>query len=170
MSDLFHERVPVDFVHRVFEVMTQTERHTFQILTKRPEHLLELAPSLVWPRNVWIGVSIENRRWIARADALREIPAAVRFISAEPLLGPLDGLDLAGIDWLIAGGESGARHRGVDERWIRQLRDMCREQHVPFFLKQIGGRTPRTGGRSLDGREWSEMPRPKTRAQTVVLA
>jgi protein gp37 len=164
MSDLFHEKVPLRFVRRVFDVMAEAERHTFQILTKRPERLLELAPDLFWPRNVWIGVSIENRRWLGRADALRLLPAAVRFISAEPLLGSLAGLNLDGIDWLIAGGESGHRHRPVEEEWVRQLRDLCRANRVPFFFKQVGGRTPKAGGRTLDGREWSQMPRPKARA------
>ena len=168
MSDLFHENVPLDFVRSVFDVMAAAERHTFQILTKRPERLLELAPDLPWPRNVWIGVSIENRRWLARANPLRLVPAAVRFISAEPLLGPLDDLNLDGIDWLIAGGESGYNHRPVQEEWIRQLRDLCLERRVPFFFKQIGGRTPKAGGRELDGREWSQMPLPKRRRAAVL--
>lgn len=163
MSDLFHEHVPLHFIRSIFDVMIEADRHTFQILTKRPDRLVALAARLEWPPNVWIGVSIENRRWIDRADALREVPAAVRFISAEPLLGPLDGLNLQGIDWLIAGGESGTRHRVVDEEWIRQLRDLCHGQRVPFFYKQFGGRTPKAGGRRLDGREWSEMPQPKAR-------
>jgi protein gp37 len=170
MSDLFHERVPLEFIQDVFTVMRRCERHTFQILTKRAERLAELAPEMSWPSNVWMGVSIENRRWVDRADNLREVPAAVRFISAEPLLGPLDGLDLTGIDWLIAGGESGHRHRPVDLEWIRQLRDRCREERVAFFLKQIGGRTPKAGGRRLDGREWSEMPIPRRRRGAVLAA
>jgi protein gp37 len=160
MSDLFHERVPLEFIRRVFDVMTEAERHTFQILTKRSDRMARLAPELEWPRNVWMGVSIENRRWVGRADLLRNVPAAVRFVSAEPLLGPLENLDLTEIDWLIAGGESGLRYRPVHLDWIRQLRDRCRDEHVAFFLKQIGGRTPKAGGRTLDGREWSEMPRP----------
>lgn len=160
MSDLFHEHVPLEFVRSVFDVMAEADRHTFQILTKRSRRLAQFAPELDWPRNVWMGVSIENRRWAARADVLREVPAAVRFISAEPLLGPLEGLDLTGIDWLIAGGESGHRYRPVELDWIRELRDQCRDARVAFFLKQIGGRTPKAGGRTLDGREWSEMPMP----------
>lgn len=159
MSDLFHERVPLAFVHRVFEVMVECERHVFQILTKRHERLVELAPMLPWPENVWMGVSIENRRWVERADALRAVPASVRFISAEPLLGPLDGLDLTGIHWLIAGGESGPRYRPVHLEWLRQLRDDAARAGVPFFFKQWGGVRPKTGGRALDGREYSEMPR-----------
>lgn len=170
VSDLFHELVPLDFIGDVFEVMTQAKHHTFQILTKRHERLRELAALIEWPANVWMGVSIENRRWIDRADALREVPASVRFISAEPLLGPLDGLDLTGIDWLIAGGESGHRHRPVDLEWIRQLRDLCREQRVAFFLKQIGGRSAKAGGRQVDNREWSQMPKPRRRSPATVLA
>src|SRR3954451_5679570 len=122
MSDLFHEEIPLDYIQQVFAVMADAHWHTFQILTKRHERLAELAHDLRWPGNVWMGVSIENRRWVTRADALRRVPAAVRFISAEPLLGPVDPLDLAEIDWLIAGGESGARHRPVQVEWIRQLR------------------------------------------------
>jgi protein gp37 len=158
MSDLFHEAVPLAFIAEVYEVMVRAERHTFQILTKRAERAAALAAELPWPANVWMGVSIENRRWVGRADRLREIPAAVRFISAEPLLGPLLGLDLAGIDWLIAGGESGPRHRPVRAEWLRELRDRCNAEGVAFFFKQWGGARASSGGRLLDEREWSEMP------------
>jgi protein gp37 len=158
MSDLFHELVPLSFIRRVFDVMTRADRHVFQILTKRHERLAALAPRLSWPENVWMGVSVENRRWIERADRLRQVPAAVRFISAEPLLGPLDDLALTGIDWLIVGGESGNRHRRIDPEWVRNLRDRSVLAGVPFFFKQWGGRTSKSGGRLLDGREWSEMP------------
>jgi protein gp37 len=158
MSDLFHEGIPTDMVTRVFEVMERADQHVFQVLTKRHERLAELASTLRWPDNVWVGVSIENRRFVHRADYLRKVPAAVRFISAEPLLGPLDGLNLADIDWLIAGGESGARHRRIDSEWVRDLRDRCTTDDVSFFFKQWGGRSPRTGGRELDGRTWDEMP------------
>jgi protein gp37 len=158
MSDLFHELVPLEFIADVFAVMAEADRHIFQILTKRHRRLAELAAELPWPANVWMGVSIENRRWIERADYLREVPAAVRFISAEPLLGQLDELGLDGIDWLIAGGESGRRYRPVRAEWIRDLRDRCQAAGVAFFFKQWGGRTPKAGGRLLDGIEWSEMP------------
>jgi protein gp37 len=164
MSDLFHELVPLSFIREVFEVMAEAERHVFQILTKRHERLAELAAELPWPENVWMGVSIENRRWVERADCLRQVPAAVRFISAEPLLGPLDELDLEGIHWLIAGGESGHRRRPVREEWVRELRDRCQAEQVAFFLKQWGGRTPKAGGRLLDEVEWSEMPVMRARA------
>jgi protein gp37 len=158
MSDLFHERVPLDFIQRVFETMTAAEQHTFQILTKRHGRLAELAPEIDWPPNVWMGVSIENRRFVERADYLRQVDARVRFISAEPLLGPLEGLDLEGIDWLIAGGESGPGHRPVKEEWLIGLRDQCVAEDVAFFFKQWGGQTPKAGGRELDGAEWNQMP------------
>lgn len=165
MSDLFHELVPLDFIWDVFDVMTAASHHVFQILTKRHERMAELASVIDWPENVWMGVSIENARWVDRADHLRQVPAAVRFISAEPLLGPLDTLALEGIDWLIVGGESGPRHRPIREEWVLDLRDRCRAEGVPFFFKQWGGRTSKVGGRKLEGREWSELP---TRRQPVL--
>jgi len=161
MSDLFHEEIPLDFIQQVFSSMKETHWHTFQILTKRPERLVEIADDLPWPENVWMGVSIENRRFVQRADALREVPAAVRFISAEPLLGPLEGLELDQIDWLIAGGESGPHARSMDVEWARELRDRCGTEGVAFFFKQWGGRTSKAGGRLLDGVEHDEMPPPR---------
>jgi protein gp37 len=161
MSDLFHEDIPDEFICEVFDAMREAHWHTFQILTKRHERLVDLGQRLRWPPNVWMGVSIENRRFVHRADFLRQVPAAVRFISAEPLLGPLEGLDLTGIDWLIAGGESGPRHRPVREAWLVQLRDECVQEGVAFFFKQWGGRWPKQGGRELDGREWNALPRPR---------
>ena len=158
MSDLFHPGVPDTFVRSVFDVMLRTPRHTFQVLTKRPERLVELSGSLPWPANVWVGVSIENDHWTSRAEILRSVPAAVRFISAEPLLGPLGSLDLSEIDWLIAGGESGLRHRPMDPAWVRHLRDRCLDAGVAFFFKQWGGRTSKAGGRDLDGQTWSQLP------------
>jgi protein gp37 len=158
MSDLFHEDVPLDFIEQVFDVMAQASHHTFQILTKRHERLAELAPSLIWHPNVWMGVTIENRRFVRRADYLRTVDANVRFISAEPLLGPLEGLELDGIDWLISGGESGPHHRPVKVEWLRDLRDRCQDAGVAHFFKQWGGSRPKKGGRVLDGRTWDEMP------------
>lgn len=169
MSDLFHEDIPDDYIARIFDVMRQASWHQFQILTKRHERLSDLAPRLPWPDHVWIGVTIENNRWVLRADHLRRVKAAVRFISAEPLLGPLPDLDLAGIHWLIAGGESGARRRPPKPEWFRDLRDRCNEAGVAFFLKQWGGRHPTSGGRELDGRTWSEYPE-ALRAPTLVSA
>lgn len=159
MSDLFHEHVPETYIQEVFDVMGKADWHTFQILTKRHERLAELAPRLKWHRNVWIGVSIENRRFVHRADYLRQVDASVRFISAEPLLGPLEGLDLGGIDWLIAGGESGHRHRRCDPAWVEDLRRRCATEGVAFFFKQWGGRTSKTGGRLLNGRTYDAMPK-----------
>ena len=161
MSDLFHARVPVDYVRRVFEVMADTPRHTYQVLTKRAARLAKLAPSLEWPPNVWMGVSVESDDHLDRITDLRRVPAAVRFVSAEPLLGPLDNLDLDGIDWLIAGGESGQGCRPMDPAWVRSLRDQCLAAGTAFFFKQWGGRTPKAGGRALDGRTWDDMPTQK---------
>ena len=161
MSDLFHARVPVAYVRQVFQVMQETPRHTYQVLTKRAARLARLAPQLDWPANVWMGVSVEDVNQRARIDHLREVPAAVRFLSAEPLLGPLPDLDLEGIDWLIAGGESGPGCRPMSADWVRELRDQCGAAGTAFFFKQWGGRTPKTGGRTLDARTWDEMPTPR---------
>lgn len=158
MSDLFHARIPPAFLRQVFEVMAATPQHTYQVLTKRATRLARLAPSLPWPPNVWIGVSVEDSTQLDRVNQLRQVSAAVRFISAEPLLGLLGGLDLAGIRWVIAGGESGPYARPVDIAWLRQLRDQCTSRDVAFFFKQWGGRTPKNGGRMLDGRTWDELP------------
>ena len=160
MSDLFHEEISDEFIAQVFEVMLEARQHTFQVLTKRPERVAGLASCLPWPPNVWLGVSIENRRFVHRADLLRDVPSAIRFISAEPLLGPLEGLELGGIDWLIAGGESGYRHRRVDPNWVRDLRDRCAENDVAFFFKQWGGRHAKANGRILDGAQHDAMPAP----------
>lgn len=164
MSDLFHERVPDEFIDQVFVTMSLARRHTFQILTKRPELMrrwLE-GPGACWAEdplpNVWLGTSIENDRWVGRADELRLTRAAIRFISAEPLLGPLPSLELAGIDWLIVGGESGQVHRPIKAEWVRELRDRAAEAGVAFFFKQWGGRTSKSGGRELDGRTYDAFP------------
>jgi protein gp37 len=158
MSDLFHARVSDEFILRVFAVMQATPRHTYQVLTKRSPRLRRLAPRLPWPENVWMGVSVEDDDHVRRVDDLRHVPAAVRFISAEPLLGPLPSLDLEGVDWLIAGGESGHRARPVDASWVVDLRDACADAEVAFFFKQWGGRTPKAGGRDLEGRTWDALP------------
>jgi protein gp37 len=176
MSDLFHADVPGEFIRAVFDVMVRAPQHLYQVLTKRPERACEWVASPDWnrpiPRHVWLGVSVETAAYLWRVDRLREIPAAVRFISAEPLLGPLTGLDLTGIQWVITGGESGGSpERSLVSResaglhpkaeaveWVRGIRDLCVNHGVAFFHKQWGGRTPKAGGRSLDGREWSEYP------------
>ena len=158
MSDLFHPDVPLDFIRRVFDVMAGTPQHTYQVLTKRSRRLLNLSDQLDWPDNVWMGVSVETERYEFRIDHLRRVGAKVRFVSAEPLLGPLPDLNLTGIDWLIAGGESGPSARSMDEEWVRDLRDQCGDAGVAFFFKQWGGRTPKANGRDLDGRHYDEMP------------
>lgn len=158
MSDLFHAGISIEFVNEVFGVMAATPQHTYQVLTKRALRLARLAPQLPWPPNVWMGVSVEDQTQLSRIDRLRTVPAAVRFVSAEPLIGRLDGLDLAGIHWLIAGGESGPKARPVRTSWVRDLRDHCVESGTAFFFKQWGGRTPKAGGRELDGRTWDEYP------------
>lgn len=158
MSDLFHEGVPAEFIARVFAVMAECPQHTFQVLTKRSRRLLALAGSLEWPPNVWMGVSVESQRYAFRVDHLRQVDAAVRFLSVEPMLGPVADLDLDGIDWVIAGGESGPGARPVDPDWVRGVRDRCLDGGVAFFFKQWGGRTPKSGGRTLDGQTWDQMP------------
>lgn len=162
MSDVFHAHFTIEMIARVFGIMEQASWHQFQLLTKRPERAARLADRLPWPDNVWLGTSIENMVVASRADRLRGVPAAVRFISAEPLLGPLDHLDLTAIDWVIGGGESGLGSRPCHPDWARGLRDSCRRKGVAFFWKQWGGRTPKAGGRVLDGREWNEYPVPLT--------
>ncbi|MFI1252889.1 DUF5131 family protein [Streptomyces netropsis] len=158
MSDLFHARVPLPFVRDVFAVMTETPQHTYQLLTKRSRRLRRVADRLEWPENLWMGVSVENAEQLSRADDLRTVPAAVRFLSLEPLLGPLTGLELDGMGWVIAGGESGPGHRPMEQDWVIEIRDACRAAGVPFFFKQWGGRSPKTGGRDLQGRTWDQLP------------
>jgi protein gp37 len=159
MSDLFHESVPDEYIRRVFEIMERANWHIFQVLTKRPKRMADLASSLPWPENVWAGTSVENDAYTWRANTcLRRVPAAVRFVSAEPLLGPLPSLRLDHLEWVITGGESGHGHRHCDPEWVRDLQMRCRTSGVAFFHKQWGGRTPKAGGRLLDGRTWDEMP------------
>lgn len=161
MSDVFHAHFTLAQIRQVFDVMNAATQHQFQLLTKRPERALRYASRLTWTPNIWIGTSIENMAVAHRADALRGITqAAVRFISAEPLLGPLDTLDLTNIEWVIGGGESGKGHRKVKPEWARSLRDRCQEAGAAFFWKQWGGFTPKAGGRELDGKVWSEYPVP----------
>ncbi len=163
MSDLFHPKVPIDYIRRVFDVMVDTPHHTYQVLTKRSRRLAEVAARLEWPPNVWMGVSVETNRYVFRADHLREVPAAIRFLSLEPLLGPVSDLDVAGLDWVIVGGESGGNARPIQSSWVQAVRDACLARGVPFFFKQWGGRTAKAGGRTLDGRKWDEMPPAGTR-------
>ncbi|OQW60837.1 MAG: hypothetical protein BVN28_08350 [Nitrospira sp. ST-bin4] len=158
MSDLFHEEVPDNFIVRAFEVMAEADWHLFQILTKRADRLAKLASKLPWPRNVWQGVSIESADYTWRITSLQKVPATVRFLSVEPLLGPIPKLPLKGISWVIVGGESGPHFRAVEPTWVRQIRDQCIQSKVPFFFKQWGGVTPKAGGRTIDRRVWDEMP------------
>ena len=157
MSDLFHPEVPIEFIEQVFDVMRDTPQHTYQVLTKRAQRLGKLAHRLDWPENAWIGVSVETQRYAFRLNHLRRVPAAVRFVSAEPLIGSLE-LDLDGIDWVIVGGESGPGARPIEETWVASIRDDCEASHTKFFFKQWGGRTPKAGGRELSGRTWDDMP------------
>jgi protein gp37 len=158
MSDLFHARVPMEFIRDVFDVCRDTPQHTYQVLTKRSLRLRRVADKLDWPDNLWMGVSVENALVLNRVDHLRDVPAAVRFLSCEPLLGPLNGINLDGISWVIAGGESGPNYRPMEIGWARGIRDACRDAEVAFFFKQWGGRTPKAFGRELDGQLWDEMP------------
>lgn len=161
MSDLFHKDVPTEFIRRVFEVMEQCPQHEFQVLTKRADRLEGIAPELVWPRNVWMGVSVEDRPSLWRMGHLRHVPAAVRFLSVEPLLERLGPLDLRGIDWVIVGGESGPGARPMQADWVREIRASCRQAEVAFFFKQWGGVVKKKTGRELDGQFWDEMPAAK---------
>jgi len=158
MSDLFHKGIPQEFIKSVFDTMVNTPQHTYQVLTKRPERLLELASDLPWPENVWMGVSVENVKYYFRIDFLRQVPAKVRFLSLEPLLGPMPDLKLKGIHWVIVGGESGPNARPVNEEWVRSIKQQCRKRKVPFFFKQWGGLNKKEAGRLLDGRTWDDMP------------
>ena len=158
MSDLFHEAVPDDFIQRVFNMMGEAHWHVFQVLTKRSRRLVELGPSLRWAPNIWQGVSVESQRYVRRIRDLQAVPAAVRFLSIEPLLGPIEDLPLIGVRWVIVGGESGGGRRPMQPAWARLIRDQCLAAGVPFFFKQWGGRTPKSGGRELDGRVWDEIP------------
>ena len=159
MSDLFHRDVPVEFIQRVFAVMREASHHTFQVLTKRSARLAELDQEIEWPENVWMGVSVENEDYLFRVDDLRRTHARVKFLSLEPLLGPLPNLDLEGIDWVIVGGESGPGARPLRPEWVIEIRDRCLEAGVPFFFKQWGGVRRKQNGRLLQGRTWDQMPR-----------
>jgi protein gp37 len=159
MSDLFHAGVPASYIQQVFDVMERANWHQFQVLTKRAERLTELNAVLRWPSNTWMGVSVENRRFVHRIDHLRSTDAHVKFLSLEPLLGPLEDLDLRGIGWVIVGGESGPKARPMSPAWVASIRDQCRRAGVAFFFKQWGGVFKNRTGRQLDGRTWDEMPR-----------
>ena len=170
MSDLFHKDVPFEFISSVFDTMRRAYWHQFQVLTKRSARLAQLSSRLDWPPNAWMGVSIETAEYLFRADHLRQTRAAVRFLSLEPLLGPLSNINLRGVDWVIVGGESGPRARPMDPSWVREIRDHCESAEVPFFFKQWGGVHKKKAGRVLDGQTWDAMPdverapRPRSKA------
>jgi protein gp37 len=160
MSDLFHKDVPESFILDAFAVMAKAHWHRFQTLTKRADRLAELSPKIDWRPNIWQGVSVENADYTHRIDHLRQTGAAIKFLSMEPLLGPMSQLNLTGIDWVIVGGESGPHARPMDPGWVREIRDQCQSAHVPFFFKQWGGTNKKKAGRILDGRTWDEKPVP----------
>lgn len=167
MGDLFHEDVPADFIRSVFDIMKSTPRHTYQILTKRADRLAQIAPTLSWPENVWMGVTVEDNEHLNRVELLTSVPSALRFLSIEPLLGPLPDLNLQGVDWVIVGGESGPGARPMQKDWALNIRDSCLKQEVPFFFKQWGGTRKKKAGRELDGRTWSQMPHAKVKAYAM---
>ena len=158
MSDLFHEDVPLDFIQQVFDVMRRANRHTYQVLTKRSERLVKLDVNIDWPPHVWMGVTVENADYAYRIDHLRRTHAAVKFVSLEPLLGPIPNLDLAGIRWAVVGGESGPGARPMDPKWVTDIRDQCLRADVPFFFKQWGGVNKKKAGRHLEGKLYNGMP------------
>jgi protein gp37 len=168
MSDLFQDEVPFAFIRRVFNVMAECQQHTFQVLTKRADRLARIASDLPWPVNVWMGVSVENARVLGRVAALRRVPAAVRFLSCEPLIGPLTGLNLDGIDWVIVGGESGPGARPMRLEWVDEIHGSCARRRVPFFFKQWGGVRKDLTGRLLHGQSFDEMPSPRLRSVAAV--
>ena len=158
MSDLFHKDVPISFIQKIFDIMKQAHWHRFQILTKRSERLAEIAPLLNWSENIWIGVTVENNTHLKRIDYLRNIHAAIRFLSLEPLLGSIQNMDLSNIDWVIVGGESGPGSRAMEKNWVIDIQKQCRKANVPFFFKQWGGVNKKKAGRLLNGKVFSEMP------------
>lgn len=158
MSDLFHRDVPLDFIRRVFDVMTRASQHQFQVLTKRADRLAKLAPKISWPSNVWMGVSIEHAAYIHRIDHLRNTGAAIKFLSLEPLLSDIPHLNLTNIDWVIVGGESGPGARPIEEAWVKNIRDQCVQSETPFFFKQWGGTRKKKAGRTLQGKIWNQFP------------
>jgi protein gp37 len=168
MSDLFHSAVPVEYILQVFDIMKKAYWHTYQILTKRPERVLELDAALDWQPQIWMGVSVESEDYIDRINLLRRTSAMTKFLSLEPLLGPLDALDLTGIDWAIVGGESGPGARPMQEKWITDIREQCTRAGTHFFFKQWGGFNKKKTGRELQGRTWDDMPAPKRVSLSVL--
>ena len=158
MSDLFHEKVPDDIILRIFNTMNRCPQHIFQVLTKRPERMLELNDKIAWTKNIWMGVTVESNKYLDRADILKKSNAQIKFISAEPLIGNIDDIDLNGIDWIIVGGESGPHARPIEKNWVITIRDIAKENETAFFFKQWGGVNKKKNGRLLDGRTYDEYP------------
>jgi len=158
MSDLFHEKIPDDFIARVFDIMNRASWHRFQVLTKRSRRLSQMSPILPWADNIWMGVTVEDQKCAFRIDHLRETPAKIKFLSMEPLLGPISDLDLTGVHWVIVGGESGPRARPLNSEWVMDIKGKCQESNIPFFFKQWGGTNKKKRGRLLEGRLWDQMP------------
>ncbi|SMD44805.1 protein gp37 [Aquiflexum balticum DSM 16537] len=158
MSDLFHKDVPLEFIQRVFQVMRDNGQHVFQVLTKRADRLAEISDQLIWPHNIWMGVSVEDEKVTERIDFLRQCGARVKFLSCEPLIGPLSNLKLIGIDWVIVGGESGHKPRPMDPEWVLDIQEQCQQSNVAFFFKQWGGKNKKKAGRELNGKTYDEMP------------
>jgi protein gp37 len=161
MSDLFHKNVPLEFIQKVFDVMNRTPWHTYQVLTKRSGRLKELSKKLEWSKNIWMGVSVENQEYTYRIEDLRNTGAYIKFLSVEPLMGPIRKLKLKNIRWVIVGGESGPKARPMKEEWVLEIKDQCKEAEVPFFFKQWGGVNKKKTGRSLQGKTWDELPKIK---------
>ena len=159
MSDLFHEAIPDSYIAKIFEVMTEAHWHTFQILTKRSERLAELASKLPWPKNIWMGVTVENSDYVYRMHDLGRTPAFIKFVSMEPLLGPISKFPYNKVDWVIVGGESGPKARLIEERWVLEIRNQCITHSIPFFFKQWGGVNKKKNGRLLDGKYWEQSPK-----------
>lgn len=158
MSDLFHENVPFEFIQKVFSTMLNADWHIYQVLTKRSRRLKEISKHLKWTKNIWMGVSVENNDVTERIDELRDMPALTKFLSIEPLIGPLPEMNLEGIDWVIVGGESGPGARPIELNWVLDIKEQCQSANIPFFFKQWGGVNKKKNGRELEGRTWDEMP------------
>jgi protein gp37 len=158
MGDMFHESIPLEYIQRVFATMTRASHHIFQVLTKRSSRMLELSPSLPWAPNIWLGVTVESGKYLYRVENLKETPAQTKFLSIEPMIGPVEGLILDGIDWVIVGGESGHHARLIEKEWAIAVRDTCTASDVPFFFKQWGGTNKKKAGKILDGKIWDQFP------------
>lgn len=167
MSDIFHQDAPIEFIQRIFRVIEKASWHRFQMLTKRSQRLVQAAHSLPWPRNLWMGVTVENSDFVHRIDHLRMVNAAVRFLSLEPLLGPMPELDLSGIDWVIVGGESGPGARPMEKDWVLDILNQCEQEKIPFFFKQWGGPNKKKAGRILDGKLYDGVPDPRTTKKRI---